>query len=218
MRKLKFSIRTALIGMGILTAVFAVSLSCYRYYSGFYPISVYPATNISEPIVSVYMYSDKYPDSAIISKIQFAIWEDGTVLWRAGEDGLSPEMLTRKANPEEISQLFQTLSKERLLDPYMQRNHQSIFHDWYVIQIATTEGVIELSSWRKDAEENYNIIFNGELLHGSPATDPSKITWPYSYKRFIRNWNAIQETAQKLKGKNAVPYNGPLPKLTHRDD
>ena len=205
MRKLQFSIVSILIG----TAILAALIASYCYYFVTPPIKVRPASNTSVPIISFFKNVEG-------DYLQFAIWEDGTAIWRAGDE-LRSKILTTKVDPRKINQLFVTLSKERLLDPSMQRWHSSINpidHEYYFAQIATTKGIVELSSWQKDAKENYNILYEGtnEMGYRYSPRPPGIKNWPRPYMRFIKNWDAIQAFAEGLKVKNADVYDGPIPK------
>ena len=207
MRKLQISIGEILIGAAILAALFA----CYCYYFGTSPITVRPARNTSEPIIAIFKHisgMSHYGDY-----FQFGIWEDGTVIWRAGKDERSPKMLTTKVDPREINRLFLTLSRDRLLDPDMQRCHPSFTFGYYFAQIATTEGTVRLSSWNKDAKENYNFIYEGRMRYRYGPVPPAIKSWPLPYRRFIKNWDAVQAFAEGVKIENADSYDGPLPQV-----
>ncbi len=217
MRKFKFSILSALIA----TAIVALSLSYYQYYYGTGPIPVRPAEITEEPIILISRWVDTRKHYG--SYLQFAIWKDGKVVWRPENDELDSVPLTSTVDPREVDHLFKALSMERLLDPRMQRFHCSM-GGRYDVRVATTRGVVELASRRKDARENYNIIDTQteEMFYGffGPSGTPARFrdiksdtkTWPDSYKRFITNWDIIQDFSRKLKTETGFPYNGPAPK------
>lgn len=209
MRKLQFSIRSALIGVAVLAALFAFSLSYYQHYFGTGPIPVYPAENYSEPIIAIYRHVD-YHGPYYGSYIQFAIWKDGKIVWRPEGDELEAVPLTSTIDPQVIAELFKTLSKQRLLDPAMRRNDVGTFHNFYGVQIATTNGSIHLTTSR-DMEKASKYIdkLNSEMERGLHA--PGMKTWLEPRKRFVTNWNIIQEFSRQLKSENGVPYDGTLP-------
>ena len=213
MGKLRFSISF------LLALTFFVALYFWLNRPG-EPIPVLGTDSMESPVLSITRHCGFVVESEYHAPyLEFAVWQDGTVIRRELPDEHDSQLLASKIDPKKIRNLLAALSQERLLDPHMRRSHVGPSSGYTSIEIATDQGIIELASWHETTEKSPTLVTTD---FGIVAMEPGMTKkdysdeWPRAYRLFRDNWDIIRDATNKMSRASGTPYDGKNPEL--RDD
>ena len=182
------------------------------------PIPVEPSTENGAPIVLItrhagYVVVVDYHQPFV----EFAIWRDGTVVWRKDASNPRSPLLTSKVEPSAIDQLFIDLSSARLLEPNLRTFYVGPSSGYVSIEIATDQGVVELASWHERFSNLPLAVCTESGVVGlEPGQRKQDVLTASSreYKLFMKNWNLVRDLSIDLSGSAGQPFDGVIPRLT----
>lgn len=211
----------------LMTLVVALGLAFFSWQPS---TPVFPVADNGSPTIAIFHHSGGRfvnRDLGLLDEdvnepvLQFALWRDGTVVWRESKEQIHSKLLTTKIDPTEIDDLFQKLSRARLLDPNMQRQHFGPDSDYTSIEIATDKGqFVILESWHERFEISPGLVCTDrgvKKLEPNEARQKVIADCPKTYRMFRENWDILRNHANKLVVNGGVAYNGSVPKSAKDD-
>ncbi len=114
------------------------------------PLPVRADKSSEGPVIAIFRHAgfvvaSEYHDPYV----EFAVWNDGTLIWRDNPNRHDSKLLTANVDPKAVGKLFERLSDSRLLDPDLRWQQLGPDSGYVSIEIATSEHKIELASWHE---------------------------------------------------------------------
>ena len=199
MPELRFSIANVL----AVIMLIAVSLSVFAWLSRpDPPIPVRADKSSDGPVIAIFRHAGNVVKSKYHAPyIEFAVWNDGAVIWRDNPNRPDSRLLTANVRPEAVDKLFEKLSVSRLLDPELRWQQHGPSSGYISIEIATSEHKIELSSWHEGFEQSPNLIctdFGAEAMEPGRTKQDYINEWSPAYRLFRTNWAVIRDESSEM--------------------
>ncbi len=202
----------------LLTSIVAVVVSIYAFLTRPLPaITVRPHMSEDMPVIAIYYHQDgMHISKSLEPRVEFALWIDGRAVWRLNRDP-NAVLLTSHIPPTEITNLFNELSRSRLLYPFMTTQYLGADSNYESMQILTSERLVELISWHDLYEQNPSLIGTqsgiASIERGATRKDYTD-RWSADYRAFRENWSIIRRFANNVANAGGQPYVGDEPKPT----
>ena len=182
------------------------------------PIPVRADISSEGPVIAIFRHAGFVVESEYHDPyVEFAVWNDGTVIWRDDPTRHDSKLLTVCVGPEAVNKLFEKLSTSRLLDPDLRWQQLGPDSGYVSIEIATSEHKIELASWHEEFEQSPTVICTD---HGAVAIEPGQTKqgyideWSHAYRLFRANWAIIRDESSKMIESDGALFTGDPPKRT----
>ena len=215
MPKLHFSITNVL----AVTMLIAVSLAAFVWLNRpDPPILVRADKSSGGPVIAIFRHAGNVVESEYHAPyVEFAAWNDGTVIWRGNANRHDSKLLTANVGPEAVDKLFEKLSVARLLDPDLRWQQLGPGSGYVSIEIATSQHKIELASWHEGFEQSPNLIctdFGAEAMEPGQTKQDYIDEWSRAYRLFRTNWAIIRDESSKMIESDGTLLTGEPPKRT----
>ena len=182
------------------------------------PLAVRADNSSEGPVIAIFRHAGFVVASEYHGPyVEFAVWNDGTVIWRDDPNQHDSKLLTANVTPKTVDNLFEKLSKSRLLDPDLRWQHLGPDSGYVSIEIATSDHKIELSSWHEGFEQSPTVICTD---YGAVAIEPGQTKqdyideWSRAYRLFRTNWEIIRDESSKMIESDGTPFTGDPPERT----
>ena len=215
MHKFRFSISLLLGATLLISIALAVFIWVNRPDP---PIPVVADKSSEGPVIAIFRHAGFVVESEYHDPyVEFAIWNNGTVIWREIPSRHDSKLFTANVGPTAVDKLFVKLSNSRLLDPDLRWQQLGPDSGYTSIEIATSEQKIELASWHEGFEQSPTLICTD---YGAVAIEPGRTKqdyideWANPYRLFRANWAIIRDQTQKMIESNGTPFIGDPPERT----